>query len=164
MVSCVLQVSVALWAVLCVSCWHGWARAHEERLEADGGQGEQHAMGFRGGGGKGRDLGKEKIFIGSTLRKKKKKLLMVLLHDWAFVTAIVLPDTSARGQQAPRQLVSNQSLSTSSWSWEHATQMSPILVRQPKRCTVDQTDRSQRIQVSYVGTLLLPQLRPSSHR
>ena len=28
--------------------------------------------------------------------KKKKKLLMALLHDWAFVTAIVLPATSAR--------------------------------------------------------------------
>lgn len=26
-----------------------------------------------------------------------KKLLMALLHDWAFVTAIVLPATSARG-------------------------------------------------------------------
>lgn len=25
-----------------------------------------------------------------------KKLLMALLHDWAFVTAIVLPATSAR--------------------------------------------------------------------
>lgn len=27
--------------------------------------------------------------------KKKKKLLMALLHDWAFVTTIVLPATSA---------------------------------------------------------------------
>lgn len=30
------------------------------------------------------------------LRAAKKKLLMALLHDWAFVTAIVLPATSAR--------------------------------------------------------------------
>lgn len=29
------------------------------------------------------------------LRAAKKKLLMALLHDWAFVTAIVLPATSA---------------------------------------------------------------------
>lgn len=36
----------------------------------------------------------EELFIGSMLRKK---LLMALLHDWAFVTAIVLPATSARG-------------------------------------------------------------------
>lgn len=28
--------------------------------------------------------------------KERKKLLMALLHDWAFVTAIVLPATSAR--------------------------------------------------------------------
>lgn len=36
---------------------------------------------------------KEEPFIGSVLQK----LLMALLHDWAFVTAIVLPATSARG-------------------------------------------------------------------
>lgn len=36
----------------------------------------------------------EELFIGSMLGKK---LLMALLHDWAFVTAIVLPATSARG-------------------------------------------------------------------
>lgn len=36
--------------------------------------------------------GKE-VFIGSLLQKKK---LMALLHDWAFVTALVLPATSAR--------------------------------------------------------------------
>lgn len=29
-------------------------------------------------------------------RERGKELLMVLLHDWAFVTAIVLPATSAR--------------------------------------------------------------------
>lgn len=57
---------------------------------------------------------KRRFSLAPHCEKKKKKLLMVLLHDWAFVTAIVLPDTSARGQQAPRQLVSNQSLSTSS--------------------------------------------------
>lgn len=37
--------------------------------------------------------------IGSPVAEEedgKKKLLMVLLHDWAFVTAIVLPATSAR--------------------------------------------------------------------
>lgn len=31
------------------------------------------------------------------LHAGRKKLLMALLHDWAFVTAIVLPATSARG-------------------------------------------------------------------
>lgn len=37
-----------------------------------------------------------------------KKLLMALLHDWAFVTAIVLPATSARGTALPaRQLIIN---------------------------------------------------------
>lgn len=39
----------------------------------------------------------EKLFVGSLLEKrKKKKTALALLHDWAFVTAIVLPATSAR--------------------------------------------------------------------
>lgn len=38
MVSCVSQVSVALSAALGFLCWHGWACAHEGKLEADGGR------------------------------------------------------------------------------------------------------------------------------
>lgn len=88
MVSCVSQVP---WPCgpLCVLCLHGWACAHEVRLEADGGRVNgmrwvlEEEEGCRGG----------VLFIGSELQKK---LLMALLHDWAFVTAIVLPATSAR--------------------------------------------------------------------
>lgn len=39
----------------------------------------------------------EEPFIGCVLQKRKKKMLMALMHDWAFVTAIFLPATSARG-------------------------------------------------------------------
>lgn len=46
--------------------------------------------GRRGGGG---GVLKEKLFIGYTLQK----LLLAVLHDWAFVTARVLPATSAPG-------------------------------------------------------------------
>lgn len=79
---------------MCLQCqWPGWllyfcvdmACVHEGKLEADGGQGERHALGFRRGGG--------------ALRRGAVywlKTAIALLHDWAFVTAIVLPATSAR--------------------------------------------------------------------
>lgn len=46
-------------------------------------------LGFRRGGGVSRQGAVHH-------RAAKKKLLMALLHDWTFVTAIVLPATSAR--------------------------------------------------------------------
>lgn len=60
--------------------------------EVDGGR--EHTVGF-GGGDRGLGVGvlKEELFIGYTLQK----LLMAVLHDWAFVTARVLPATSACG-------------------------------------------------------------------
>lgn len=39
-----------------------------------------------------------------------KKVLMALLHDWAFVTAIVLPATSARGTALSAQSAHHQSI------------------------------------------------------
>lgn len=57
------------------------------------GQGEWHALGFRRGGGVSR---RGTVHWLPAAKKQKKKLLMALLHDWAFVTAIVLPATSAR--------------------------------------------------------------------
>lgn len=45
-------------------------------------------------------------------KKEKKKTAIALLHDWAFVTAIVLPATSARDSVAPSQAACNQSLMT----------------------------------------------------
>lgn len=56
--------------------------------------------------------GGEELFVGSLLEKKKKKTAIALLHDWAFVTAIVLPATSARDSVAPSQAACNQSLMT----------------------------------------------------
>lgn len=52
----------------------------------------------------------EELFVGSLLEKKKTAI--ALLHDWAFVTAIVLPATSARDSVAPSQAACNQSLMT----------------------------------------------------
>lgn len=51
--------------------------------------------------------GGEELFIGSLLQKK---VLMALLHDWAFVTAIVLPATSARGTALSAQSAHHQSI------------------------------------------------------
>lgn len=64
--------------------------AHEGKLEADGGRvnGMHWVLEEEEG------CREEELFIGSVLQKK---LLMALLHDWAFVTTIVLPATSATG-------------------------------------------------------------------
>lgn len=80
------------------------------------GQGERQALGFHGGGVLGRGASSlaraswKKRERERGRRERGEKLLMVLLHDWAFVTAIALPAASARDTVArASQLVINHS-------------------------------------------------------